>query len=217
VWVEQAIFTSMPRHGREGYHVVSRSPGVPEADASALATWSPSHGALIVDASNQTSVNFHPLPSGRLALSRTCEGPAEYSGRGERQLYTHALILERSALRAAGSQPIALYRDALAQGHLRFRPEPDEVLKPIELGTLFIHHDAETWSTRARSLNLPNLNPLEGQWTAGQPIRYRFAGDRIALVECLLGILPIDLIPTASFSTSLQPSAVRPFQLSLVN
>src|SRR5262249_47040117 len=114
VWAEQAIFTSMTRLGKSGYHLVARSPGVSESDAITLATWSPSHGALIVDAANRTSVNFHPMPGGRYALSRTCEGPPEYSGRGGRQLYTHALILEKAKLQQACYQPFALYRDALA-------------------------------------------------------------------------------------------------------
>ena len=41
---EQAIFTSLARRGKSGYHLVARSPGVTESEASALATWSPSHG-----------------------------------------------------------------------------------------------------------------------------------------------------------------------------
>src|SRR5208337_2441493 len=49
-------------------------------------------GSLLLDQYNRVSVNFHPLPSGRFALSRTCEGPPEYSGRGGRQLYTHIMI-----------------------------------------------------------------------------------------------------------------------------
>jgi len=53
VWVEQAIFTSMARRGRSGYHVVASSPGVSESEATALVTWSPSHGALLVDALNR--------------------------------------------------------------------------------------------------------------------------------------------------------------------
>jgi GTPase-associated protein 1, N-terminal domain type 2 len=217
VWVEQAVFTSLPRRGRGGYHVVSRSPGVPEADASALSTWSPSNGSLIVDASNSTSVNFHPLPSGRLALSRTCAGPPEYSGRGERQLYTHALILEWPALRDVGSQPIALYRDALAQGLLRYQSDPDPDLKPVELGALYGPRDPASSISQARTLGLPSLDQLKEHLSLGKPFRYSFSGDRIALVECLLGVLPIERIPRASFSTSLQPSAVRPFLVSLVN
>jgi hypothetical protein len=216
MWVEQAIYTSIPGRGRGGYRVVARSAGVPEADANALARWAPSHGALIVDAANRTSLNFHPLPSGRLALSRTCAGPAEYSGRGERQLYTHVLILEVAALRAAGNQPIAVYRDAMALGHLRYRPDPGEVLQPVELGGVHAAQDAATWANRARVLGLPGLDVLEAQLAAGAPLHLRHAGDRIALAECLLGLLPAEAMPETSFSTSLQPSAVRPYRLTLL-
>jgi hypothetical protein len=217
MWVEQAIYTSIPGRGRGGYRVVARSAGVPESDANALARWAPSHGALIVDAANRTSLNFHPLPSGRLALSRTCAGPAEYSGRGERQLYTHVLILEVAALRAAGNQPIAVYRDAMALGHLRYRPDPGEVLQPVELGGVHAAQDAATWANRARVLGLPGLDVLEAQLAAGEPVQLRHAGDRIALVECLLGLLSAEAMPETSFSTSLQPSVIRPYRLTLVN
>src|SRR5271170_5441446 len=103
VWAEQAIFTSLPRRGKAGYHLVARSQGVSDLEAGALTTWSPSHGALIIDAANRTSVNFHNLPSNRYALSRTCAGLAEYSGRGGRQLYTHTLIVDDKMLKQAGN------------------------------------------------------------------------------------------------------------------
>jgi len=252
VWVEQAIFTSIPRRGRAGYHVVARSAGVPEVDVTALATWAPSHGALIVDASNRTSINFHPLPSGRLALSRTCEGPAEYSGRGESQVYTHALIFDVDALNEVESQPMVLFRDALAQGHLRYQRDPDPVLKPVELGVVHVPQDPQSLMERVRMLEQQRLYPTEaskrvtktdwneasgGQgalheqaWAnncsifemvsklaSGEPVRFRFPGDRIAVAECFLGLLPPERVPDASFSTSLQPSAVRPYRLQLVN
>jgi len=67
VWVEQAIFTSLPRHGRGGYHLVSRSKGVSGQDAQAISRWSPSHGSLLQDQSNRVSVNFFSLPGGRFA------------------------------------------------------------------------------------------------------------------------------------------------------
>lgn len=217
MWVEQAVYTSIPRRSMSGYHVVARSPGVPEADAVALATWSPSSGALIVDNANRTSVNFHPLPSGRCALSRTCEGPAEYSGRGGRQLYTHALIIEPDALRKLGVPPIALCRDALALGYLRYQHEPAPLLQPVQLCTFFPEADSTTWSARARALGLPAPESVRAQLAQGQNVQLRFAGDRIALAECLLGTIPLDYLPEASFSTSLQPSAVRPYRLSLLN
>ena len=216
MWAEQAIFTSLSRQGRAGYHVVARSPGVTDAEASSLATWSPSHGALVVDDVNRTSVNFHPLAGGRLALSRTCHGAAEYSGRGGRQVYTHALIVDSNTLRKAGGNPLALYRDALALGYFLHRPEPDRLLKPVPLSFIRPRVDAANWAERARELELPDLQPAMAELLAGRSVTLRHAGDRVALAECLLGQLPSAVLSALSFSTSLQPSTVRPFRLLLV-
>jgi hypothetical protein len=141
VWAEQAVFTSLPRRGLEGYHLVSRSRGVGEPDGQDLTRWAPSHGALMVDGSNRISVNFHPLPSGRFALSRTCAGPPEYSGRGGQQLYTHFLIVDDAVLQAAGFQPFFLYRDAMALGYLLYQPDPSELLEPVPLSKLHRRRD----------------------------------------------------------------------------
>jgi hypothetical protein len=217
VLVEQAIFTSIPRAGRAGYHIVSRSTGLREAEATALANCAPSHGSLITDEANRTSVNFHSLPTGRLALSRTCLGPAEYSGRGERQVYTHALVFDASVLRQSGNQPIALYRDALALGYVYYQREPEPNLKPVELGIVHTPLDSDECTARAHALGINSAYDLSAQLAEGQQVRLRYSGDRIALVECLLGLLPTDRISETSFSTSLQPSAVRPFRLVLVD
>lgn len=216
VWAEQAVFTSLQRHGRGGYHLVSRSQGIGGQDAQALSSWSPSHGALHVDPHNQVSVNLHPLPSGRLALSRTCEGPPEYSGRGGRQLYTHILVLEDRALRAAGGQPFSLYRNALALGYLLYHPNPPTVLEPIRLPTFFIPRTSKEWLKLAFDLRLPNLEPLRDRLAAGKPVRVAYAGDRMVLAECLIGSLPEEAARRVSFATSLEPSSVRPYLLTLI-
>lgn len=216
--VDQAIFTSLPRRGTmSGYHLVSRSPGVIESEAAILTRWSPSHGALLVDDANRTSVSFHALPSGRYALSRTCEGRPEYSGRGGRQLYTHTLIFSGTVLKHAAFQPFAIYRDALSLGYLRYRPTPPAALKPAAVSQLYPPSEPALWRERAFLLGLPSLDALERQIERGQPVRFTYAGDRIALAECLLGVLPTEVVAKVSLSTSLQPSAVRPFQLCLVN
>lgn len=217
MWVEQAIYTSLPRDGRSGYHVVSRSRGVSEADARALANWSPSHGALILDASNRVSVNFHPLPEGRCALSRSCEGPLEYSGRGGRQLYTHALIFQDAQLERSAVSPLALYRDAHALGHFRFRADPAPVLEPAELG---LCHRADAPNARAdggEGLDPDDLSDALHRLIAGGPVQLRFPGDRLLFAERLLGLLPREVIPTLSFSTSLRTSSLRPYRLSLLD
>jgi hypothetical protein len=216
VWAEQAVFTSLPRRGRGGYHLVSRSPGVRPADAQALARWAPSHGALIVDGKNRTSVNFHQLPSGQLALSRTCAGPPEYSGRGGQQLYTHFLIVNDAVMQAVGYQPFAVYRDAIAMGYLLYQADPREVLEPVRLSQLHPSSNADFWAEKARGLGLPPLEPLQEQLESGHPVRFAYSGDRIVLAECLIGLLSPEAAIGTSFATSLVPSSDRPFALSLI-
>jgi hypothetical protein len=216
VWVDQAIFTSLPRRGKAGYHLVARSPGVSDTEANALTTWSPSHGALIVDDANRASVNFHPLLSGRFALSRTCEGPGEYSGRGGRQLYTHTLIVDDKTLKRAGNQPFSLFRDAMALGYLRYRAEPETALQPAQLGSTYRVKEPSDWFEDAAALGLSSLDALLDKLTSGPAVTLAYAGDRMLLAECLIGLLSSESRPQISFATSLRPSMVRPFQLVLI-
>jgi len=189
---------------------------VDETDARALARWAPSHGALIVDGINRTSVNFHPLPSGRLALSRTCAGPPEYSGRGGHQLYTHFLIVDDAALESVGFHPFSIYRDAMALGCFLYQLNPKEVLEPVRLSQLHPHRDAGSWADRADELGLLRPGLVVDRLLSGQSVRFAYTGDRAALAECLIGMLPPQAVHRASFATSLVPSSVRPFALSLV-
>ena len=214
--VEQAIFTSMVRRGKAGYHLVARSPGLTESEAGALATWSPSHGGLIVDGLNRTSANFFPLPTGRFALSRTRPGRAEYSGRGGRQLYTRAVVVEAEQLRKAGYQPFAVYRDALALGHFLFDPNPPPVLKSVELSALYRPYDADACAGVGRALGPTELDTVLAQLDAGRAVVFSYPGDRAALAEFLIARLAPEAVLATSFATSLRPSSVRPFTLSLV-
>jgi hypothetical protein len=172
---------------------------------------------LIVGENNRTSVNFHPLPSGRFALSRTCAGPPEYSGRGGRQLYTHSLIIDDTVLKTVGYQPFLVYRDAMALGYYVYQHNPREVLDPVRLSQLHPRRDVEFWASRARQLDSINHKFILERLVSGQPVRYVFNGDRASLAECLIGMLPAHAARRASFATSLVPALARPFALSLVS
>ncbi|GAC1344075.1 MAG: hypothetical protein NVSMB14_08010 [Isosphaeraceae bacterium] len=214
--VDQAIFTSLKRDGKSGYHVIARSLGVTERESNAIATWSPSNGALITDERNRISVNYHPLPGGRYALSRTCEGPLEFSGRGGKQLYTHVLLVDSLALRDVAAGPIAIYRDALALGRILFQRDPPNRLEQLELGSAFPGREPDHWIDRARVLGLPSIAPIVDRVLSQDTVRIVYSGDRLFLAECVLGTLPVDVRFTTSFSTGLKPSSVRPCRLALV-
>ena len=214
--VDQAIFTSMVRRGRSGYHLVARSQGVTESEVRALSTWSPSHGGLIADGANRFSVNYFSLPTGRYALARTREGKAEYSGRGGRQLYTRAVIVDVDRIRRAGYQPMAVFRDALTLGHLAFDPNPAPILKPIELSSLYAPRAGEAFAGIAREVGPSEVEAVLTQLEAGHTVVLPYKGDRALLAEFLFTRLSPESALATSFATSLHPSTVRPFNLNLI-
>ncbi|GAC1451179.1 MAG: hypothetical protein NVSMB9_36130 [Isosphaeraceae bacterium] len=213
---DQAIFTSLVRRGKSGYHLVARSPGITDSEASAISTWSPSHGGLLVDGVNRSSINFFPLPTGRFSLSRTIEGGAEYSGRGARQLYTHAAVVGGAEFCNTGCHPFSLYRDAMALGHLAYQSDPDPVLKTIELSSIHLPPNDQDFADLARELHLLRIEKMIAHLNSGRPLVIPYAGDRSRLAEHLVSRLSRDSILKVSFATSLVPSAVRPYQLNLV-
>jgi hypothetical protein len=213
---DQAIFTSLVRRGKSGYHLVSKSPGVTEGEAGSLSRWAPSHGGLITDEQNPCSFNFHPLPGGRFAISRTCEGRPEYSGRGARQIYTHSLLVSAIVLEKSGYRPFALYRDALALGYLHYQADPDSVLKAVPLSKMYAPVDNKLDSLFAREIGRRVFESLVAQIDAGQDVVIPYGGNRAALVEALVDRLPRETITKCSFATSLAPSSVRPYQIHTV-
>jgi hypothetical protein len=213
---DQAIFTSLVRRGKSGYHLVARSPGITGCEASSLARWAPSHGGLIVDAENRSSFNFHPLQGGRFALSRTCEGRPEYSGRGAKQIYTHTLVVDSIKLERAGYRPFVVYRDALALGHFHYQVDPDPVLKQVELSNVYPPIDERLDTLFAREIGRRVFESLVCQIDAAQDVVIRYAGDRAALVEALVNRLPSRTVLECSFATSLTPSSVRPYRIHIV-
>ncbi len=211
--VEQAIFTSLARDGRAGYHLVARSRGLDDADAQALTSWCPSHGALLVNPANLCSLNFHPMPRGRFAISRTREGPPEYSGRGGRQVYTHILVVTRDDLRLADWQPFSLYRDALARGILRVRLGPPAELPHVELGRSYPARGVRDPEALTQSVSIDQLAAWCDDLVNGRSVTVNYEGDRLRLFEDLVNLLPVEAVAAVSFTTSLRSSVVRPFRL----
>jgi hypothetical protein len=126
------------------------------------------------------------------------------------------LIVDNAIMEAVGFQPFAIYRDAMAMGYLLYQPDPSEVLGPVRLSELHPPENAAFWADKAVELGCPPLKPLQKQLQSGHPLRLAYSGDRIALAECLIGVLSPEVVTGTSFSTSLVPSSDRPFVLTLV-
>jgi len=127
------------------------------------------------------------------------------------------LIVDEEALRAVGFQPFFIYRDAIARGYLLYQPDPSEVLEPVRLSQLHPNRNSASWADRVIELGLPSPARVQERLKSGHSFRFAYAGDRIALAECLIDQLSPEAVPNTSFSTSLVPSSDRPFLLTLVN
>ena len=102
--IEQAVFTSARTDRARGYHLVAGSPGIRVEDARQLSAWAPAHGSLCGTELDAQSVNFHPLASGAVCVSRSAAAGAEYSGRSGPRVYTQFFVVPAEVSRAIRQQ-----------------------------------------------------------------------------------------------------------------
>jgi hypothetical protein len=207
---EQAIYTSARTSRTRGYHLIAQSPGIDEHHARSLIQWCPSHAGLASDETEASSINFHPVSSGWVALSRTVYGGPEYSSRGGLQIVTRVLLLRDEQLDGYDSDPIALAQVAMSLGHLRFDPSAPAQLPPVELPD--------------RPLRAPSPQPDPSTYDIVQRVWQHLSSDkRVAVVNTTIPPLRtlaqlFDQIARRhrldiAFTTGLKPSMNRPFHL----
>ncbi len=211
--IEQAVFTSAETDRGSGYQVAAASPGAGEADLRELAAWGPSHDSLLDPAAGAISVNFHPLPSGAHAISRTTPSGWEYSGRGGIRVYTQCLIVPRGVLARFANNPFAVLRAAAAGGFVRQHEALPEVLEPFLLpgraaavdSSLLAQLSANPGPEWVATLVQAALESVSVAVAGGPPADQLIAG----LINCL----PPECRTEFSFSTALKFSSRRPFRI----
>jgi hypothetical protein len=211
--IEQAIYTSAVTERGAGYQVVAQSPGLHDEDARELAVWCPSHDSFLEWGPEAVSYNFHPLPSGAFALSRTVPAGWEYSGRGGVRVYTHCLIVAPEVLLRFSNNPFALMRAALASGMLDIR---DPLPSRLESITLVGGATAVDQNLLIELANRPGPAAMAAFVQAAREAVCLAVGGPTQpekLMAGLLNCLPLTHRTEFSFSTGLKFSPRRPFRL----
>jgi hypothetical protein len=214
VLVEQAIFTSARTGHGDGYHVVSRSPGVTEAEARELSAWGPSHGALNDQRDEASSVNFHRLATGRLCVSKTVAAGGEYSHRGGARVYTQSLLLAPEIFARFANNPFAVLRAAWAKGALAVHEVPPEKLSAFSLvGRSTIVDEgllgqlADCWgAARVGRLVAAAMSDGAKLLVGAEKNETLFGG----LINCF----PLECRPALTFTTGLRYSPRRPYRFT---
>ena len=212
--IEQAIFTSAQTDRAQGYQLLSRSPGLTEADARELSVWGPSHNSLLDEASAGASTNFFRLASGSYCVSRTTIAGNEYSGRGGESVYTQFLIVPPETMAKFANNPFAVLRAAMASGVICVHEIVPEELEPVRL------------SGRAPVVDLTLMAQLArdpGPAAVATMIQAALASERLAifadtpselLIAGLINTLPVECRTEFSFTTGLKFSPSRPVRVS---
>ena len=213
--IEQAIFTSAQTERGGGYQVVASSPGVVDDDLRALAVWCPSHDAMLDERCSATSVNFHPLPSGAFAVSRTATAGAEYSQRGGHRLHTHCLITPADTLRRFSNSPFALLRAAVAGGLLQTTQPVPRQLPAVRLPGRAGAVDRALVSRLGQELGRDGLKRLLHVALTAKSLGLAFPRAETILAG-ILNCLPIEVRTEFSFATGLRFSPRRLFRWTAV-
>jgi hypothetical protein len=206
---EQAVFTSARTSKSRGYHLISQSPGIDDEQARSLIRWCPSHAGLASAEPDTSSLNFHPVTDGTLALSRTVYGGAEYSARGGLQIVTRILLVRDSALSGYQNDPATFARVAMALGHLRLDPNVPNQLPEVELPDrpLRVEYPSGDGAIIGLVVRLQNL--------LDEDKRVAVVGDcpAIRVLVHLFPRLPERKRLDITFTTGLKPSMHRAFRV----
>lgn len=210
--VQQAIFTSVRRNGRDGYQLVAASPGVSDPAQRELAIWGPSHDSLWDDDESASSVNFHSLSDGIISVSRTITAGNEYSGRGGWRVYTRSLLLTQEEFARFGSHPFRFLEAVETSGILKaVDPIPDE-LDPLRVVGRAGSIDVERLKSLLHRHDAEKVQRLLSNVIHGQPVGI-IGADSSALIAGLLDLVPPSCRAELSFATGLKYSPRRPFRL----
>lgn len=213
--IEQAIFTSRRTSSAEGYHLVARGAGIHDDIARELTVWSPTHDSLYEETLTAGSLNFFPLSGGEYCLARTTAAGGEYSGRSGQEIYTQCLIFSTELLERFANNPFAIERATVAAGNWQvldqIPPSPLPSIKLLGRAKAFDAKSLPELGTAATQQAVVGL--LDAILTA-EPVGVVYQGSLERLLAMAVACLPTFYRTHISFTTGLQLSPRRPFQVN---
>jgi hypothetical protein len=212
--LEQAVYTSARTSLGEGYHLVARSPGICAEDVRALSAGSPSHDGLLPDVPEQRSINCFKLPSGATCVSRSSIDGEDYSLRGAARLVTNLLVVQADVMARFSYDPFALLRavemsNRLPSGEASTMPH----LSPIALVGRAQAVNESLLGEVVAEIGPARLGMAIDAFSIRRPLAIRGSISTEKLFAGILQCLPLECRGEISFSTGLQYSPRRPFDL----
>lgn len=214
--VEQAIFTSVAEHQREGYQLARHSRGITGDLVRELSMWGPAHDSLADVSMEASSVNFHRLWDDWFALSLTTRSGAEYSGRGGGRIYTQFLAMQGAGLARFDNHPLLVLDAVAASGRWMVYPDLPDTLMSFRLVGGAPGTSADRLAKAEAIWGHTTLEQL-AQAIRGEAQVVLVADDNLeGLLRGALELLTPDERLQVSFSTGLRISQRRPFHIHVL-
>ncbi len=209
VSVDQAIFTSIRSPMGEGYRLIAHSPGVSNEERMEITRNCPSHGGLCGESAADLGMMSYRLASERYCIAYSCNAGPEHTGRGGQRIYTHLVLLDRTAFRLFRCDPVRIHA-AIGKAiggapmlnppnrlnTLELRVEEPVLTPPFQMD--HVCHIISSVLSRRRMVVAGLPKPLEAfQW--------------------LLMAVPISIRESLSVSIGMKFSIVRHTQLAFVD
>lgn len=208
--VEQAVFASSDRGRIKGYQVVAHSSGIDRAMIQELCRWAPTQ--IPSDDPKDWTINYFPILSDAIAVTRTVLGGPEYSGRGGTQVVTLILVLSDEQFMAYGYNPIEVAGAAMAMGYLRLPVDPDNEALPQAVlpSRPIVELNIENYIGERDEKLLDQVTVLVKEMHRVAVVGFQ---DPIEAVRRIVPKLSVEARRQFSFTTGLTPTVRRPFQL----
>lgn len=208
--VEQAVFASSDRGRIKGYQVVASSAGIDRSMIQELCRWAPTQ--IPSDDPKDWTINYFPISSDAMAVTRTVLGGPEYSGRGGTQVVTLILVLSDEQFMAYGCNPITVANAALVMGYLRLPLDPDNEALPqaVVPSRPIVELDIENDLGDRDEKLLDQVTDLVKEMHRVAVVGFQ---DPIEAVRRIVPRLSVEARRQFSFTTGLTPTVRRPFQL----
>jgi hypothetical protein len=215
--IPTASYTSTNRGEISGYQLITQSPSIDLKMKQELTRWCASSSTG--NEQSWQSFNYHPLGEKYYVFSRTFLGPAEYSGRGNRQISTKIILLTEKQFASFDFLPTDVLLTALTLGLLKFSLTSPYEDNEIDFPTFPLHASlpkASPLSRDAKDEGAPETtNQLVHALTNQQRCAVVSSQNPLEQTKQIFAQLDDEQRRRTSFTTGLPYSRRRPFCLQL--
>lgn len=216
VFVDQALFTSIPSRTGSGYRIVAASSGIGPEERQEITQRCPSHASLADEGPSAEALYAWSFRTGRYAVAWSRHAGLEHTARGGYRVCTRVAVLDTPGYERFEFHPLRVY-----SAMLETLEEEPAFKEHTTLGTLLLPDPVcglSTWtSALGIGCNRTAIFTILDSVMAGGSTIITGLGSPLAVLDALLAVVPLSLRPAISVSAGLRYSPARPARITVLD